>query len=72
VESQPGDAVPGHRGDLERASVDSDAFTDGGDVAEPGDDVAGDGLVAAVRELNAGGFGEVLEAGAPVNAGRVA
>jgi hypothetical protein len=47
-------------------------FADRGDVAESGDDIAGDGLVAAVLELDTGCLGEVLQARAPVNARRVA
>ena len=49
VQRQPGDPVADDRGDLERAGPRRGPLAHLRDVAEPRDDVAGDGLVGAVR-----------------------
>ena len=61
VDADPGDAAAVHLGDGEVVAVDRALVADRGDPAELGGEEAGDRLVRAVRELDPGLVGEVVQ-----------
>ena len=65
MQGQPRDAAAHDLGDLQGTAVDGDVLAGLGDARQVGDDEAGDGGVATVGKGDAGGRGEILEAGSP-------